>query len=81
MLFEAVADLLRRIAGDDVLVVMLDDLHWAEPTALSLLRHLVRALADAPVLLIVMFFLGIAAGFRNVLRTAREMNKSNADKG
>jgi DNA-binding SARP family transcriptional activator len=52
LLFEAVADLLRRIAGDDVLVLMLDDLHWAEPTALSLLRHLARALVDAPVVLI-----------------------------
>jgi DNA-binding SARP family transcriptional activator len=52
LLFEAVADLLRRIAGSDVLVLMLDDLHWAEPTALSLLRHLTRSLADAPVLLI-----------------------------
>ena len=52
LLFEAVADLLRRIAGDDVLVVMLDDLHWAEPTALSLLRHLTRSLGDAPVLLV-----------------------------
>lgn len=52
MLFEAVADMLRRIAGNDGLVLMLDDLHWAEPTALSLVRHLTRALADAPVLLI-----------------------------
>ena len=40
-----------------------------------------RIFRTAPVLLIVMFFLGIAAGFRNVLRTAREMNKSNADRG
>ncbi len=53
LLFEAVADLLRRIAGDDVLVVMLDDLHWAEPTALALLQHLTRSLGDAPVLLVV----------------------------
>ena len=55
LLFEAVADLLRRIAGRDGLVVMLDDLHWAEPTALALLRHLTRALVDAPVLLIASF--------------------------
>jgi tetratricopeptide (TPR) repeat protein len=32
---------------------MLDDLHWAEPTALALLRHLAHALADAPVALII----------------------------
>jgi DNA-binding SARP family transcriptional activator len=53
LLFEAVADLLRRIGGDELLVMMLDDLHWAEPTALSLLHHLTRSVSDAPVLLIV----------------------------
>ena len=52
LLFEAVADLLRRIASDSLLVLMLDDLQWAEPTALSLLQHLTRSLGDAPVLLI-----------------------------
>jgi DNA-binding SARP family transcriptional activator len=52
LLFEAVADLLRRMASDGLLVMMLDDLHWAEPTALSLLHHLTRSLRDAPVLLI-----------------------------
>ena len=51
--FEAAADLLRRIAQPRPLVLIVDDLQWAEPTALVLLRHLVRALADAPVLLVV----------------------------
>ncbi len=51
-LFEAVADLLRRLAGAGPLVVILDDLHWAEPATLLLLRHVRRALADAPVLLV-----------------------------
>ncbi len=32
---------------------MLDDLHWGEPTALHLLRHLVRAGAETPLLLVV----------------------------
>jgi len=50
--FEAVADLFRRIAACGGLVLMLDDLHWTEPTALSLLRHLARSLASAPVLLV-----------------------------
>jgi ATP synthase protein I len=40
-----------------------------------------RVFRTAPILLIVMFFAGIAAGFRNLLRTAREMNRNNADKG
>jgi predicted ATPase/DNA-binding SARP family transcriptional activator len=50
--FEAAADLLRRLAGRRPLVLILDDLQWAEPTALLLLRHVVRALADAPVLVV-----------------------------
>jgi hypothetical protein len=50
--FEAASDLLQRIASTRPLVVMLDDLQWAEATALLLLRHVARALADAPVLLV-----------------------------
>ena len=58
-LFEAVADLIRRVAllvHEDTalpLVLILDDVHWAEPTALLLLRHCVRYLVDAPVLIAV----------------------------
>ena len=55
MLFEAVVDIIRRAATPGPLVVMLDDLHWAEPTAAQLLRHLGRALVDVPVLLIASF--------------------------
>jgi len=51
-LFEAVADLIRRVASERPVVLVLDDLHWAEPTSLLLLRHLVRALIDAPVLVL-----------------------------
>ncbi|HEX4778309.1 MAG TPA: BTAD domain-containing putative transcriptional regulator, partial [Acidimicrobiia bacterium] len=51
--FDAAADLLRRVAARRPLVVMIDDLQWAEATALLLLRHLAKALADAPVVLVV----------------------------
>jgi DNA-binding SARP family transcriptional activator len=50
--FNAAIDLLRRIASRRPLVLILDDLQWAEPTALLLLRQLVRTLADAPVLVL-----------------------------
>ena len=52
LLFEAVTDLLTRLAAISPLVVLLDDVQWAEPTALRLLRHLGRALANVPVLLV-----------------------------
>ena len=51
--FNAAVDLLGRLASRRPLVLMLDDLQWAEPTALLLLRHLVRTLVDAPVLVLV----------------------------
>ena len=35
-----------------------------------------RVLGTSPLLLIVMFMLGVAAGMRSVIRTAREMNES-----
>jgi len=35
-----------------------------------------RVLGTSPILLIVMFLFGVAAGMRNVMRTAREMNES-----
>ncbi|MGD9701182.1 MAG: AAA family ATPase [Acidimicrobiia bacterium] len=55
LLFEAVADVVRRAAAIAPLVLVLDDLHWAEPTALYLLRHLVRNLANSPVVFLAAF--------------------------
>ncbi len=42
-LFEAVVTTLARVAGDTTLVLVFDDLHWADRTTLLLLRHLARA--------------------------------------
>ncbi len=55
LLFEAVADLVRRAAEIGPLVIVIDDLHWAEPAGLQLLRHLERNLTGAPVLFVVCF--------------------------
>ncbi len=49
--FWAVRVLLESLARDDPLVVVLDDLHWAEPALLDLVEYLVERLA-APVVLI-----------------------------
>jgi len=49
----AAADLLRRVADRRPLVPVLDDLQWADPTALLLLGQLTRTLVDAPVLALV----------------------------
>jgi len=41
-LYEAVAGLLRDLAGARPLVLVVDDLHWADRSSLSLLGHLVQ---------------------------------------
>lgn len=53
---EALFDLARRfmssVADTLPVVTLLEDLHWADPASLDLLRYLSRTLADEPVLLI-----------------------------
>jgi DNA-binding SARP family transcriptional activator len=44
---QAVAGLLRRLAGDRPLLVVVDDLHWADVPSLSLLAFLAGELKDA----------------------------------
>ncbi len=51
-LYRATADALRRIRGAR-LVVVLDDLHWADPASLELVDHLVRHPVKTPFLLVV----------------------------
>lgn len=57
-LFVALVDLLRSRARDDGLLVVLEDLHWADLTSLLLLRHLAVELVDLP--------LAVVATFRDV---------------
>ena len=53
LLFEAITDIIRRSSERQPLVLLLDDLHWAEPTALHMLRHLVRSAPYAEILVVV----------------------------
>lgn len=50
--FAAVADVLARAAAERPLVVVFDDLHWADGGSLQLLQLAVRQLAHAPVLFV-----------------------------
>jgi DNA-binding SARP family transcriptional activator len=49
-LFDAVTTFLHHRAGDG-LILLLDDLHWADPPSLELLGYVVANLGDVPVLL------------------------------
>ena len=48
-LFEAVASLLAELAEDAPLLVVLEDLHWADRSSRDLLRYLLARLVDDPV--------------------------------
>ncbi|MEU9124630.1 AAA family ATPase [Streptomyces sp. NPDC048506] len=51
-LFELTARLLERLAADRTLVIVIEDLHWADRSTRELLAYLLRALHDANVLLV-----------------------------
>jgi class 3 adenylate cyclase len=51
-IFVATRKLLDAMAQTRPLVVVLEDLHWAEPTFLELIEHLVDFSTDAPILLL-----------------------------
>lgn len=48
----AVRKLLESVASQRPLVVVIEDIHWAEPTFLDLLEYLAAQLAEVPVLLV-----------------------------
>jgi DNA-binding SARP family transcriptional activator/tetratricopeptide (TPR) repeat protein len=50
--FRAVRRLLQEVASARPLVVVFDDLHWAEPTLLDLVEHVADWSQDAPILLL-----------------------------
>ncbi len=51
-LFEAITMLLERASDRGPLVVIIEDIHWADESTRHLLRFLARALTDAPVMII-----------------------------
>lgn len=51
-LFGAVSGLLAKVASNHSVVVVLDDLHWADRGTLQILRHLTMSMPDARLLMI-----------------------------
>ncbi len=67
----AAGRLFQAIARRRPLVLLLEDLHWAEPTFLDLIDYLAAALHDAPILLLALArpeFLERGADFAGVIR-------------
>jgi DNA-binding NarL/FixJ family response regulator len=57
----AVRSLLELVAAEQSLVLVLDDLHWADPASLELIASLLRRPPSAPVLLAVGYRTGLLA--------------------
>jgi DNA-binding SARP family transcriptional activator len=51
-LFDAVTTLVASVAADRPVLLVLDDLQWADDDTLLLVRHLLRRAGDAPVLVV-----------------------------
>lgn len=51
-LFWGLRELLERLALDQPVVVVIDDVHWAAPTLLDLIDHLVERVTGAPILVL-----------------------------
>jgi predicted ATPase len=51
-LFQQVREFIAALAAARPVLLLLDDLHWADPASLDLLRSLARSVADLPALLI-----------------------------
>ena len=51
-LFDAVLGFLENLSRDRPLVLVLDDLHWADKPSLLLLMHLLRSAQPAPILVV-----------------------------
>lgn len=54
-LFTGIARLFRELGRDQPIVLLLDDLQWADPDSARLLESLVRNLKDAPLLLLALY--------------------------
>ena len=54
--FTAATQVLRRLAASDgaPVVVILDDLHWADDRSLDFVRHVLQALRDVPLLVVML---------------------------
>ena len=51
-LFQAIGEFLTAIAHDAPLLLILDDLHWADTATLDLLAHLANQLQNTPILIV-----------------------------
>jgi len=54
-LHEVVARLFEHFAAERPLIVVIEDLHWADDATLTVLRFLLRAVADGPIMIVLSY--------------------------
>jgi len=74
-MFELVLGVLERITRERPLVVVVEDLHWADRSSLELLGFLARALRDDPVLLLLTTRTDATSSGANVLTFLAELER------
>jgi predicted ATPase/DNA-binding CsgD family transcriptional regulator len=62
-LFAAITTLVCRRATGDGLLLILEDMHWADRTSVRLLRHLAAAISDEPIAVVVTYRNGVPSPF------------------
>ncbi|MFN8540085.1 MAG: AAA family ATPase [Thermomicrobiales bacterium] len=77
-LYEAVTSLLANIAAGQPVVLVLDDLHWADPASLDLLRHIVRTQPALPLLIAIAYRPGDAADNPALERARADLRRLRA---
>ena len=54
-IFRAVGDLLARLAVERPLILAFEDLHWADPTSVELLEHILPLTEDVPLMIVCVY--------------------------
>jgi tetratricopeptide (TPR) repeat protein len=72
-LFNCFHDFVARLAREQPMLLILDDLHWADESSLSLLSHLARRLSNLPLLLVGTYRDVEASVGRGLARTLEEL--------
>jgi class 3 adenylate cyclase len=75
LMFEAVQSLLADLAARSPVVLLLDDLHWADRPTLALLHHVARNLEGGPVLVLGTFRIGEVVGDHPMVATIAELRR------
>jgi class 3 adenylate cyclase/tetratricopeptide (TPR) repeat protein len=74
-LFDAVLSWLETTAGDQPVLLVVDDIHWAAEPTLHLLRHLLRRVPEAPVCILATYRDTEADGSSRLLRFLGETQR------